>query len=76
MNQHSDLQAIADQALAHQADADASDIVITAPRKLVLQCGRSSITLHANGRIVLRGDNIVSAADGVHRIAGATIEFN
>ncbi|NHZ37795.1 hypothetical protein [Massilia rubra] len=52
------------------------DLVITAQRKITLQCGQSSITLHANGKIVLRGEYIVSAAEGTNRIVGGQIEIN
>lgn len=52
------------------------ELVFTARRKITLQCGQSSITLHANGKIVLRGDYIVSAAEGTNRIVGGQIEIN
>lgn len=52
------------------------ELVVTARRKITLQCGQSSITLHANGKIVLRGDYIVSAAEGTNRIVGGQIEIN
>ena len=52
------------------------ELVLTARRKITLQCGQSSITLHANGKIVLRGEYIVSAAEGTNRIVGGQIEIN
>ena len=52
------------------------DLVVEARRTLTLRCGKSSITLHANGKIVLRGDYILSDADGINRIAGGQIELN
>ncbi|MDB5847108.1 MAG: hypothetical protein JWP29_860, partial [Rhodoferax sp.] len=52
------------------------EIVLTAPRKITLQCGLASITLYANGKIVLRGEYIVSAANGVQRIVGGEIALN
>lgn len=54
----------------------AEDLLLEARRSLTLRCGKSSITLHANGKIVLRGEYILSDAEGVNRIAGGQIELN
>lgn len=43
---------------------------------IVLQCGKSSITLHANGRMVLRGQEIVSRASGSNKVKGAVVLIN
>ena len=50
--------------------------VVEARNSLTLRCGKSSITLHANGKIVLRGEYILSDAEGINRIAGGQIELN
>jgi uncharacterized protein (DUF2345 family) len=52
------------------------EVLIDAERKLTLRCGKSSITLYPNGKIVLRGEYILSDAEGVNRIAGGRIELN
>lgn len=52
------------------------EIILTAQRKITLQCGQSSITLHPNGKVVIRGEYIVSAATGTNRITGGQIEIN
>ena len=52
------------------------DAVVEARSSLTLRCGKSSITLHANGKIVLRGEYILSDAEGINRIAGGQIELN
>ncbi len=52
------------------------EILIEAERKLTLRCGKSSITLYPNGKIALRGEYILSDAEGVNRIAGGRIELN
>lgn len=54
----------------------AEDLLIESRRSLTLRCGKASITLHANGKIVLRGEYILSDAEGVNRIAGGRIELN
>jgi uncharacterized protein (DUF2345 family) len=52
------------------------ELVFSAERKITLQCGKASITLHPNGKIVLRGEYILSDAKGVNRIAGGRVELN
>lgn len=52
------------------------ELVLTAKHRLTLRCGKSSITLYANGKIVLRGEYILSDAEGTNRINGGRIELN
>lgn len=52
------------------------ELILTARRKITLQCGQSSITLHPNGKIVLRGEYILSVAEGTNRIIGGQVEIN
>lgn len=50
--------------------------VIEAQEALVLQCGESSLTLQRDGRVVVRGKNIVSYASSTNRIRGAVVQLN
>lgn len=52
------------------------ELVLSAKHKLTLRCGKSSITLYPNGKIVLRGDYILSDAEEINRISGGRIELN
>lgn len=52
------------------------ELVIEAGRQVSIRCGKASITLYANGKIALRGEYILSDAEGVVRIAGGRIELN
>lgn len=52
------------------------ELVFEAKRQITLRCGKSSITLYPNGKIALRGDYILSDAEGINRIAGGQIELN
>lgn len=62
--------------VCHPLPEMSDEINLEAKRKITLRCGKSSITLYPNGKIVLRGDYILSDADGVNRIAGGQIELN
>jgi hypothetical protein len=55
---------------------DGRELVLEADSLLTLRCGKSSLTLTRDGRIVLRGTNLVSRASGVNRIRGGTIKLN
>ena len=59
-----------------QTTEPAQELMFSASQKITLQCGLSSITLHPNGKIVLRGQYILSAAEGVNRLVGSQIEIN
>lgn len=52
------------------------DLIFTAQQKITLRCGKSSITLHPNGKIVIKGEYILSDAEGVNRLSGGRIEVN
>jgi hypothetical protein len=51
-------------------------IKLKADRELVLECGEASISLHADGRIVVHGGYIETYAEGTNRIKGAQVRIN
>jgi len=51
-------------------------VEIAAKDKLVFHCGKSSLTLYSDGRIVLRGEYILSEAEDCNRVAGGRVELN
>lgn len=55
---------------------DGRRIEIEADDELVLRCGKASLTLRRNGRVVLRGVQVETRASGRSRITGATVEIN
>lgn len=56
--------------------ADGQRLTVKAKDELVLQCGRSTIVLSADGRLELRADVIVSQAAEVNRIRGGSVQLN
>jgi hypothetical protein len=56
--------------------ADDARVEITARRELILRCGRSSITLREDGKVILRGAHLLSRASEVNRIQGGTVQIN
>jgi hypothetical protein len=49
---------------------------VEAGKRLLLRCGQSSIELLANGKIVIRGVDIVSRGTRSNRVRGAIITLN
>lgn len=54
----------------------AEEVVIGALEQLTLHCGEASITLTADGQILMRGEYISSHATGTQRIKGAAVRIN
>jgi hypothetical protein len=59
-----------------EAEVDGRRVVIEARDELVLRCGRASITLRRNGKVLIRGDYVETYADGTNRVKGATVKIN
>ena len=57
-------------------DADSERLVFTAKKEIVFRCGKASLTLTRAGKILLRGEYLLTEATGVNRIRGGTVEIN
>jgi hypothetical protein len=55
---------------------DGQRVLIEGEREIQLRCGRSSLTLRQDGKIVIKGTHIVSRAEGPHRIKGGSVTIN
>ncbi len=55
---------------------DGERVEVEAQRELVLRCGKASITLRANGRVVIRGVYVETRAAGTNRIKGGNVQIN
>ena len=58
------------------AQVDGRRVTIEAQERIVLQCGKGSITLTRDGKIVVRGTQILSRASGANKIKGASVSIN
>jgi uncharacterized protein (DUF2345 family) len=61
---------------AMEVTVDDKHVAFTAQERLTLRCGNASITLDRDGKIVIRGAQVVSQASGVNRIRGGSVELN
>ena len=66
------------RASAHRdVTVDGRKISIDAQEELTLRCGKSSITLRRDGKIVIKGIwQLVSRAEGTNRIQGGSVAIN
>lgn len=59
-----------------QAKLDGDQVTLSAEKEIVLQCGKSSITLTKAGKIIIRGEYLLSRASGVNKIKGGSVQIN
>jgi hypothetical protein len=62
--------------LTVEADVDGRRVKLIAKDELVLECGKASITLRRNGRVVVRGTDVETRAEGANRIKGGQVRIN
>lgn len=56
--------------------ADGERFVVDAEREIVLRCGDASITLTRAGKVIIKGNYILSRSTGYNKIKGAAIDIN
>jgi uncharacterized protein DUF6484 len=59
-----------------ELEADGERLIVAAREQLVLRCGKASIVLTKAGKVVIKGEYIVSRATGTHRIKGGSVQIN
>jgi hypothetical protein len=55
---------------------DGETLLLDAQEEITLRCGKSSVTLKKDGKIVLKGTDIVSRASRTNKIKGASVAVN
>jgi hypothetical protein len=61
---------------AVEVRVDGDQLVLEAKQQIELRCGDSSITLRQDGKILIKGAELVSRASRSNRIKGASVEIN
>jgi hypothetical protein len=59
-----------------EARVDGKRVVIEGQDEVVLSCGKASITLRRNGKVIIKGVQLESSAAGVNRIKGGSVQIN
>jgi hypothetical protein len=55
---------------------DGKRITFDAEEEVVIRCGKGSIILTRDGKIIVKGTNLLSRSSGPHRIKGASVNIN
>jgi hypothetical protein len=58
------------------AIVDGERVLLTGRREVVLRCGKASIALAADGRVVIKGVSFLATSSGLHRIRGGAVQIN
>ncbi len=61
---------------AAPAEGDGRRRLLRAEDELVLECGKASITLRRNGKVVIRGTYVETRSAGTNRIKGGAVKIN
>jgi hypothetical protein len=55
---------------------DLERLVLQGHREVQLRCGEASVTMQADGRVVVKGTELVSRASATNKIRGASVQIN
>lgn len=59
-----------------EIDADGQRMVVSAKQRLTLRCGKSSITLTREGKVIVEGEYVTARSAGVLRLKGGSVQIN
>jgi hypothetical protein len=59
-----------------QVEADGQRLVVSATDRVVLRCGKASITLTKEGKVVIQGAYVSNQSSGVLRLKGGSVQIN
>lgn len=55
---------------------DGKRLTITAQDEILLRCGKSSILLRRDGKVVIKGENLISRSAASNKIKGSSVSIN
>lgn len=59
-----------------EVHADGQRVVVIAKEQMVLRCGKASITLSKEGKVIVQGTYLSTQSSGVLRIRGGSVQIN
>lgn len=57
-------------------EKDGEKLHLHAKKEIVLSCGKASITLTKAGKVIIRGQYVLSRSSGVNKIKGGSVQIN
>ena len=64
------------ECVQREAEIDGERIVLSGDEEIVLRCGKASITLRRDGKVLIRGTHLLSRSSGPNRVKGASVQIN
>ena len=61
---------------AAEARVDGKKVTLSGEEEVTLKCGKASITLTAAGKVLIKGEYVLSRSSGVNRIKGGAVQIN
>jgi len=58
------------------ARVDGESLVLKAEEEIVLECGKASITLTKAGKVLIKGEYVLSRSSGANKIKGGSVQIN
>ena len=55
---------------------DEPETIIEGKERIELRCGKAKIVLTSDGKVLVKGTDIVSRSEGPNRLKGASIQIN
>jgi hypothetical protein len=55
---------------------DKRHLILDATEEIILRCGKGSITIHRDGKIIIKGTQLVSKSSGSNKIKGSAVQIN
>jgi hypothetical protein len=62
--------------LTRSVELNGKALIFEGQEEIVLRCGQGSLTIRANGQIVVKGTRLVSRASETNKIRGASVQIN
>jgi hypothetical protein len=59
-----------------EVEADGHRVVVSARNQIVLRCGKASITLTKEGKVLVQGTYVSTHSSGAMRIMGGSVQIN
>ena len=59
-----------------RVNVDGKAITFDAKEEILLRCGKSSILLKQNGKVVIKGTQVLSRSSGANKIKGSSVNIN
>lgn len=69
-------ETVQEEGANNSVEIDGEEITFTSRKKTVIRCGSASITMTREGKVIIKGDYVLSSSTGFNQIKGGAIVIN